>query len=63
MCTTMPGLLVEMGSLLTFFPGWTQIKILLIFNSQVAGITGKHQQVWLMYFSWLIPSPSESQNN
>jgi hypothetical protein len=38
-CTTTYGLLIEIGVLLTFCPGWLQTKILQISSSPVAGTT------------------------
>jgi hypothetical protein len=40
----MSGLFVEMGDSPTFCLGWPQISILLISTSQVAGVTGVHNQ-------------------
>jgi hypothetical protein len=52
MCATTLGLLIEMGGVvsLTFCPGWPQTLILLIFTSQVAGITGRCSYIRLLHF-------------
>jgi hypothetical protein len=39
-CTTMSDLFVEMGVRISFFLGWPQTLILLIYASWLAGITG-----------------------